>query len=252
GAAAIKLDLEPGDPVAIPRSDVHWVVTEYGTAYLFGHSLAERAVALIDIAHPDDRDGLLESAVERGLVTRDQLLRSRAPYPVTEERDVELRDGREVRVRPTRTSDTKAMQALFYRLPAEDVRTRFFHKLTSLSDAAAQALCSVNYEAEMAFAAVVGVPEQEQVVGASSYYVDPRTGFAEVGYMVDPDWQGAGLGGILHGRMVEYARAHGVRGFTADVVIGNSRMLRVFKHGDHELEVTTEGGTSEVTMLFAG
>jgi RimJ/RimL family protein N-acetyltransferase len=250
GAAAIKLDLEPGEPVAIPRSDVHWVVTEYGTAYLFGHSLAERAVALIDIAHPDDRDRLLESAVERGLVTRDQLLRSRAPYPVTEERDVELRDEREVRVRPTRTSDTKAMQALFYRLPAEDVRTRFFHKLTSLSDAAAQALCSVNYQDEMAFAAVVGVREQERIVGACSYYVDPRNGFAEVGYMVDPDWQGGGLGGILHARMVEYARSHGVRGFTADVVSGNSRMLRVFKRGDHEFEVTTEGGISEVKMTF--
>jgi RimJ/RimL family protein N-acetyltransferase len=252
GAAAIKPDPEPGEPVAIPRSDVHWVVTEYGTAYLFGHSLAERAVALIDIAHPDDRDRLLESAVERGLVTRDQLLRSRAPYPVTEERDVELRDEREVRVRPTRTSDTKAMQALFYRLPAEDVRTRFFHKLTSLSDAAAQALCSVNYQDEMAFAAVVGVREQERIVGACSYYVDPRNGFAEVGYMVDPDWQGGGLGGILHARMVEYARSHGVRGFTADVVSGNSRMLRVFKRGDHEFEVTTEGGISEVKMTFTG
>jgi RimJ/RimL family protein N-acetyltransferase len=238
--------------VAIPRADVHWVVTEYGTAYLFGRSLAERAVALIDIAHPDDRAGLLESAVERGLVERDQVLLSRAPYPVTEERDVELRDGRRVRVRPTRTSDTGAIQALFYRLREEDVRTRFFQKLTSLSDAAAQVLCSVDYQDEMAFAAVVGRRDDERIVGACSYYVHPRTGFAEVGYMVDPDWQGAGLGGILHARMVEYARSHGVRGFTADVVLGNSRMLRVFEHGDHELEVTTEGGISELTMLFTG
>jgi RimJ/RimL family protein N-acetyltransferase len=251
GTAAIKLDLEPGEPVAIPRSDVHWVVTEYGTAYLFGRSLAERAVALTEIAHPDDRAGLLESAVERGLVTRDQMLRSRAPYPVAEERDVELRDGRRLCVRPTRTTDTRAMQNLFYRLPAEDVQTRFFHKLTSLSDAAAQALCSVNYQDEMAFAAVVGARERERIVGACSYYVNPRTGLADVGYMVDPEWQGAGLGGFLHARMVEYARSHGVRGFTADVVFGNSRMLRVFKGGDHELSVATEGGISELTMLFA-
>jgi acyl-CoA hydrolase/L-amino acid N-acyltransferase YncA len=251
GGVAIKLDLEPGEPVAIPRSDVHWVITEYGTAYLFGRSLAERAVSLIEIAHPDDRGGLLESAVERGLIARDQILRSRAPYPVVEERDVELRDGRHVRVRPTRASDTRAMQELFYRLPAEDVHTRFFQKLTSLSDAAAQALCSVNYQDEMAFAALVGAPERERIVGACSYYVNPRSGLADVGYMVDPEWQGAGLGSILHARMVEYARAHGVRGFTADVVVGNSRMLRVFKRGDHALTVTTESGISELTMLFA-
>jgi acyl-CoA hydrolase/RimJ/RimL family protein N-acetyltransferase len=252
GAAAIKLELQPEEPVAIPRSDVQWTITEYGTAYLFGRSLDERAVALIEIAHPEDREALLESAVERGLLSRDQLLRSRVPYPVAEERDVELRDGRHVHVRPARTTDTRAMQELFYRLPAEDVRTRFFQKLDSLSDAAAEALCSVNYQDEMAFAAVVGAPERERIVGACSYYVNPRTGLADVGYMVDPEWQGAGLGGILHARMVEYARSHGVRGFTADVVLGNSRMLRVFERGDHELEVTIEGGISELTMLFAG
>jgi acyl-CoA hydrolase/RimJ/RimL family protein N-acetyltransferase len=252
GAAAIKLELQTEEPVAIPRSDVQWAITEYGTAYLFGRSLDERAVALIEIAHPEDREALLENAVERGLLSGDQLLRSRVPYPVAEERDVELRDGRQVHVRPARTTDTRAMQELFYRLPAEDVRTRFFQKLESLSDAAAEALCSVNYQDEMAFAAVVGAPERERIVGACSYYVNPRTGLADVGYMVDPEWQGAGLGGILHARMVEYARSHGVRGFTADVVLGNSRMLRVFERGDHELEVTTEGGVSELTMLFAG
>ena len=69
--------------------------------------------------------------------------------------------------------------------------------------------------------------------------------------MVAPEWQGAGLGGILHNRAVEYARGHGVRGFTADVMLGNSRMLRVFRHGDHEVTVTTEDGISEVTMIFS-
>jgi GNAT superfamily N-acetyltransferase len=69
--------------------------------------------------------------------------------------------------------------------------------------------------------------------------------------MVDPEWQGAGLGGMLHARAVEYARAHGVRGFSADVLVGNSRMLRVFRRGDHDITMTTDGGTSEVVMLFS-
>ncbi len=53
GTSALRPVLEVEEPVSVPRSDVHWVVTEYGTAYLHGRSLAERAVALIDIAHPD-------------------------------------------------------------------------------------------------------------------------------------------------------------------------------------------------------
>jgi hypothetical protein len=91
------------------------VIIEYGTAYLFGRSLAERAVALIEIEHPDDRRELLEASIEQGLLPRDQQLPSRAPYPVAEERETRLRDWAEVRIRPTRTGDSKAMQELFYR-----------------------------------------------------------------------------------------------------------------------------------------
>jgi acyl-CoA hydrolase/RimJ/RimL family protein N-acetyltransferase len=250
GQPTICPELGAGEPVAIPRADVHWVITEYGTAYLFGRSLAERAVALMEIAHPDDRSGLLEAAVERGLVSRAQKLRSRAAYPVTEERDIRLRDGREVRVRPTRTTDSRAMQELFYKLPEEDVHTRFFQKLSSLTDSAAQHLCSVDYVEEMAFAAVVGPSEREQIVGSGCYYLNPGTGLAEVSYMVDPDWQGVGLGGVLHSRLVEYAGGRGVRGFTADVLVRNSSMLRVFQRGGHDLTVTTSAGVHEVKMIF--
>ena len=45
-----------------PRSEVHYVITEYGVAYLFGRSIRERAVALIEVAHPDDRDHLMAEA----------------------------------------------------------------------------------------------------------------------------------------------------------------------------------------------
>lgn len=102
----------------------------------------------------------------------------------------------------------------------------------------------------MAFAAVVGPPERERIVGTSCYYLNPATGLAEVSYMVDPDWQGVGLGRVLHTRLVEYAREHGVRGFKADVLVRNSSMLRVFERGDHDLTMTTSAGVHDVTMLF--
>jgi acyl-CoA hydrolase/RimJ/RimL family protein N-acetyltransferase len=251
GRSAICLDLDPAEAVAIPRADVRWVITEYGTAYLFGRSLAERAVALIEIAHPGARKSLLDAAIDRGLVGPRQQLRSRSAYPVAEVRDVRLRDGREVCVRPTRTSDTGAMQELFHRLPEQDVESRFLQKLSSLTDTVAQYLCSVDYEQEMAFAAVVGPSERERIVAASSYYLSPATGLAEVAYMVDPQWQGAGLGALLHARMLEYARERGVRGFRADVLMGNSRMMRVFERAGHRMSVRTSAGIEEVTMLFS-
>jgi RimJ/RimL family protein N-acetyltransferase len=135
-------------------------------------------------------------------------------------------------------------------MPEEDVRTRFFQALTALTDVAAQNLCSVDYERDMAFAAVVGPPEHERIVATSCYFTGPR-GMAEVGYMVDPEWQGAGLAGLLHGRMVEYARAREVRGFVAEVLTSNPAILRVFARSEHETRVTTSGGVHDVRMRFA-
>ena len=84
GESRIKPVLEAGDGVGIARSDVHYVVTEYGIAYLFGKSIRERVVALIEVAHPSHREMLLEAARRLGYVPREQYLASQAAYPVHE------------------------------------------------------------------------------------------------------------------------------------------------------------------------
>ncbi|MFL5739572.1 MAG: acetyl-CoA hydrolase/transferase family protein [Flavisolibacter sp.] len=61
GVARIVPYLRPGAGVVTTRAHVHYVITEYGIAYLFGKNLRQRARALINIAHPDDRE-LLEKA----------------------------------------------------------------------------------------------------------------------------------------------------------------------------------------------
>jgi acyl-CoA hydrolase len=60
--------LKSGAGVVTSRADVHWVVTEYGAAQLFGRNLKERAVELINIAHPDFREELTDAAMERNLI----------------------------------------------------------------------------------------------------------------------------------------------------------------------------------------
>jgi acyl-CoA hydrolase len=57
--------LKPGAGVVTTRGHIHYVVTEYGAAYLFGKNLRQRAKALIDIAHPDDREILEKACIER-------------------------------------------------------------------------------------------------------------------------------------------------------------------------------------------
>ena len=57
--------LKLGAGVTTTRAHAHYVVTEYGVANLFGQNLRQRAHALINIAHPDDREWLERAAVER-------------------------------------------------------------------------------------------------------------------------------------------------------------------------------------------
>jgi RimJ/RimL family protein N-acetyltransferase len=193
---------------------------------------------------------LLSAAVDLGLLLPGQKLRSRVAYPVGEEREVELRDGRRVRLRPTRTTDAPLLQELFFRMRPDDIRTRFFRHLRSLTDEMAQHLCSVSYDQEMAFAAVVGEREAERIVGTSCYFVDPSSGMADVAYMVDPDWQGAGLGSALQERTIAYAREHGVAGFTADVLAENAPMLNVFRRSGLRMEAHLDSGAFEVRLYL--
>ncbi|WP_198374688.1 acetyl-CoA hydrolase/transferase family protein [Neoroseomonas rubea] len=66
----IVLELTPGNVVTTPRTDMMYVVTEYGIANLKGRSVAERAKALIGLAHPDFREGLEREARAKGLIPR--------------------------------------------------------------------------------------------------------------------------------------------------------------------------------------
>ena len=65
GISRIVSTLKPGAGVVTTRAHVHYVITEYGIAYLFGKNLRQRAKALINIAHPDDREALEKSCFER-------------------------------------------------------------------------------------------------------------------------------------------------------------------------------------------
>jgi acyl-CoA hydrolase len=65
GVSRICPMLKPGAGVVTTRAHMHYVVTEYGVAYLFGKNLRQRARALISIAHPDDREMLERAAFER-------------------------------------------------------------------------------------------------------------------------------------------------------------------------------------------
>ena len=241
--------LHEGEGVTIARSDIHYVISEYGSAYIYAKSIQERALSLIEIAHPDFRDDLLNEAKRLGYVRKDQTLKSRIGYPEKEEKQVVSKEGEELLLRPARASDFRGLQEIFYNLSPEDIYTRFFTQLASLSVNRAQHLCNVDYENEMAFVAVVGNMENESIIGTSCYFKDPEDDLGEVAYMIRPDWQGKGVGTLLQNRMMAYAKSKGVKGFKADILCENNRMNKLFQKGKN-IKIKRSDEVYEIEVLF--
>ncbi|MEO8347168.1 MAG: GNAT family N-acetyltransferase [Betaproteobacteria bacterium] len=248
--SSVQARLEPGDGVTIARNDVHYVITEYGIAYLFGKSIRERAVALIQVAHPKFRAELFAQGQALGYLPKSQTLQNMRAYPVEEEVTVALKDKRSVLLRPALSADGEAVRSLFHSMSEADVFTRFFRHVRALSGSDVQRLCNVNFENEVAFVAVTGTRENPQIVAQACYFIDPSTNLAETAFMVSPAWQGCGLGAAMQRRMGEHAAARGVRGFVAEIMATNANMIRLSSAGSTKVTVEPNGTTVRVTALF--
>jgi acyl-CoA hydrolase/GNAT superfamily N-acetyltransferase len=246
----IKLTLDRGEAASLARSDIHYVITEYGIAYLFGKSIRERVTALIQLAHPKFRAELLTQAQQQGWLPAEQQLKHLHAYPVGEERQLLLKDCPPLLLRPALSADDAAVRELFHQLPDRDVYTRFFRKIKGLSLRDVQRLCNLNLETEVAFVASSGTREHPQVVAHACYFVDSATRIAETAFMVHPQWQGKGLGAALQQRLLEHARERGVQGFMAEILCTNEKMIRLARASSGSVNVVPDGSVVRVTAMF--
>jgi GNAT superfamily N-acetyltransferase len=243
----IQAAFEAGAGVVTSRGDVHYVVTEYGIADLWGRNVRQRALALIEIAHPDFRSELLDAAKARHYVFPDQVA-PRAPYPWEEESVEALRDGPQIRVRPARLSDEEALQDLLYRLSDESTYQRFLAFERSHPHEEMLRLVDVDYEKNMAL--VVTPIDSEEIIALCRYDVDPATRLADMAFVVLDAWQRRGIGTLLMKRMSQIARGRGIAGFSADVLATNALMLRVFRESGLEVTTELERGVQHLTLRF--
>lgn len=245
--------LKPGAGVVTSRGDVHYVVTEHGSAYLHGKSVRERAMALIQIADPRFRPWLLAEAKTRHLVYADQIeLPIRTPiYPEVFEKQIKLKDQTGAFLRPLKLTDEPLLREMFYKLSDESVHYRFFRMIKAMPHEKLQELLRVDYEADMALVVLTGhTDEVTQMVAIAHYCKDPRENFADAAFLVRDDYQGKGIGTILMNTLVDVALSHGIAGFTADVLVDNHGMLRIFHKCGFPVKSELESGAYHLKIPF--
>ncbi|MCY2952012.1 MAG: GNAT family N-acetyltransferase, partial [Planctomycetota bacterium] len=240
----IVSSLAEGAGVVTTRADVHYVVTEFGIAYLHGKSIRERAMSLINIAHPKYRNELIQFAKQRKYVYEDQIELSweTVRYPEELERHETLRDGSELLFRPVKPTDEGTLSEMLYSLSADSVRSRFFTHTKTFPHKDVQHLTNIDYEQNLALVAVVPGPGgEEQIVAIGQYFLDPKTHDAEVAFIVQDEWQLKGMGTILLSYLAEIAMKRGVKQFSAKVLPQNKPMLAVFQNSGFPVRTEFDG-----------
>ncbi len=252
-ASRIVPFLREGAGTTLNRGDIHYVVTEYGIAYLHGKNIRERAMALIAIAHPKFRPWLIQEAKKLNLIYKDQAFipGKRGEYPEELETYRTTKGGLEILLRPVRISDEPLLKDFFYRLSDTSLYRRFISMRKDIPHERLQEFVVIDYTKEMVILATIQKEEGvEEVVGVGQYGIDERTHTAEVALVVRDDYQGKGIGTELLSYLTYLAKRQGLHGFTAEVLQENRPMLHLFEKMGFDIEKKSAEGVNELKMTF--
>jgi acyl-CoA hydrolase/RimJ/RimL family protein N-acetyltransferase len=241
--------LTEGAGVVTTRGDVHYVVTEYGIAYLHGKSIRERVLSLINIAHPKFRKELIQAAKSQGYIHLDQIEMEwdKVHYPQELERYVTLKDGTEIFFRPVKPTDESALSEMLYSLSTDSVKKRYFTHTKTFPHKDVQKLTNIDYDQNLAIVAVVPGPEgTEEIVSIAQYFLDPQTQVAEVAFIVQDEWQDKGMGAVLLDYLTSTAKDHGVKTFYATVLPINKAMLSIFYNSGYSVSTEFDGDSYSI------
>lgn len=236
--------LTEGAGVVTTRADVHYVVTEWGVAYLHGKSIRERALALIHVAHPKFRRELIQFAKARKYIYEDQIeiTWEKTRYPEELVRAETLKDGEEVTIRPVKPTDEDALAEMLYSLSPDSVKGRYFTHTKTFPHRDVQHLTNIDYEQNLSLVAVVpGAGGEEEIVAIAEYFLEPKTQGAEVAFIVHDEWQQKGLGTILFQYLAQIATQRGVKNLFAKVLPQNKAMLAVFHNSGYPHHTDFDG-----------
>jgi acyl-CoA hydrolase/GNAT superfamily N-acetyltransferase len=247
-ASRIVIALQPGTGVVTPRSDVDFVVTEYGIASLRCKTVRERAIALIQVAHPKFRDDLRKQAEDAGLIDRGHVFpKAIDRYEVDYETKRKF-NGVAVALRPLKPTDERKLKELFYSQSPETTLMRFGLPLRSLEEKQFQKLVAIDYENSMAIGAFVKIKGRERLIAVGRYYAEPDEKMVEAAFTVHDDYQGMGIGKFLVEYLAWIAGERGLKGFKAEVLAMNTPMRRVFEGAFKRID--SSGDMAELVYLM--
>ena len=164
------------------------------------------------------------------------------------DRELALRDGTRVRMRPIRPDDAPRLVALYEHLSGDTRYQRFFSTMRRLPPDWARFLAAVDYTRR--FALVAEAPgDAETLIAVARYEPAGEPDTVEVAFVVQDAWQGRGLGTLLFQELLAAAAGNGIRRFRAWVLAENRRMLGLIARLGDVQDRAFEQGVVELTFV---
>ncbi len=235
------------------RESLDLIVTEYGIASMIGRTVRERAQALIDIAHPDDRAELVRQAKEAKILYHDQIYLpgSASLYPHKLSTVHTFKDGLVVSFRAIKPSDEEEMRRLFYRFSDNAVYYRYFSHVKSMPHKETQQYVNIDYQKTLSIVGTITESGGERIIAEGRYVcLSDRPSYAEVAFIVDENYQRKGVASFLLKTLVGAAVEQGIEGFTADVLYDNKAMLKVFEKASFPINAVIKYGVYKLEIPF--
>ncbi|MBU4264049.1 MAG: GNAT family N-acetyltransferase [Proteobacteria bacterium] len=252
GKSRIVCQLSRGAGVVTTRGEVHYVVTEFGIAYLHGKNIEERTLALISIAHPDFREQLLNDAIEARYIRQE--FASFGDKMVVASDDMKtsllLDDGTFITFRPIHPTDEQSIRDLLYALSQETLYYRFMSNSSRFGHTQIKNFVYIDHRKDVAIVATLPAAHGEEMIAVGRYYLDERTNRAEAAFIVRDEWQNRGIGSSLFRHLITIAKRSGISGFTAEVLGENKKMQSIFNKSGYKVQSHLEEGVFSFRIDF--
>jgi len=241
-----------GSGVFFNRSNVDFVVTEYGSVYIYGLSIRERVMALISIAHPKFRQQLMDEAKKHNYLHQDYIIPSEtgSVYPHQFESWQTFKDDLRVFFRPIKPYDARRVQRMFYSLKPENARMRYHGSIKTLAWDEAKKLSTLDFSKDMAIVGLVGDRGSREMIAEGRYTYNPNNNMGDFDILVREDFQGYGIGTYLANFLNKIAYARGLSGVYADVLLENEATMALLNKAWPAAEKRIEYGTCTYTIRF--
>jgi acetyl coenzyme A synthetase (ADP forming)-like protein len=159
-------------------------------------------------------------------------------YPSQYETEILLRDGSSTLIRPIKRDDAQQLLDFIRKLGLDTQYLHLHHIYEEMGLEDAARFCTVDYHDSFAFVAEVLRESKRDVVAVGKYYRLPDHYSAQVLFAVEDSYQSRGLGTAMLEQLANVARINNIDTFEADVLVGNERIIDVFKN--YGFHITSE------------